>query len=95
MRYILNDETVEKFCEYGRNVWCITEADPYKCASRAIDATENFFRECEIPMTLTELGIDASRFEVMAEDAVKFGGLGGAYVPLDKEDVMAILKECL
>lgn len=57
--------------------------------------TENFFWVCEIPMTLTELGIDASQFEVMAEDAVNFGGLGSAYVPLDKEDVVAIRNESL
>lgn len=57
--------------------------------------TENFFWVCEIPMTFTELGIDASQFEVMAEDAVNFGGLGSAYVPLDKEDVVAILNESL
>ncbi|MBO5165353.1 MAG: iron-containing alcohol dehydrogenase [Lachnospiraceae bacterium] len=94
-RYILNDETVGKFCEYGRNVWNITEPDAYKCANMAIDATEEFFTECGIPMTLTELGIDDSKFEIMAEKAVRFGGLANAYVPLTKEDVVSILKACL
>ena len=42
MRYILSDATVEKFAEYGRNVWGIDEADDYKCANQAIDATEMF-----------------------------------------------------
>lgn len=95
MRYILKDETVEKFCEYGRSVWGITETDPYKCANLAIDATEEFFRKCRIPMTLSELGIDDAKIDVMAADAVKFGGLEGAYVPLNKEDVAAILRGCL
>lgn len=95
MRYILNDDTVGKFCEYGRNVWSITEPDPYKCATQAIDATESFFVECGIPMTLTELGIDSSRFDVMARDAVRFGNLKDAYVPLNEGDVTAILKACL
>lgn len=95
MRYILNDDTVGKFCEYARNVWSITEPDPYACANKAIDATEEFFKECGIPMTLTELGIDDSKFEVMARDAVKFGGLQEAYVPLNEEDVIHILRECL
>lgn len=95
MRYILNDDTVGKFCEYGRNVWSITEPDPYRCAHQAIDATERFFMECGIPMTLTEIGIDDSKFELMAQDAVKFGGLQDAYVSLTSEDVAAILRDCL
>lgn len=95
MRYILSEQTVEKFAEYARNVWGITESDAYRCANLGIDATEEFFRECGIPMTLSELGIDASKFDVMAEDAVKFGGLAQAYVALDKEDVVEILRMCL
>ncbi len=95
MRYILNDDTVAKFCEYGRNVWSITEPDAYKCANMAIDATEEFFVECGIPMTLTEIGIDESKFEIMAKKAVMFGGLAYAYVPLNEEDVVKILKNCI
>ena len=95
MRYILNDDTVEKFCEYGKNVWGITEKDAYQCANKAIDATENFFKECGIPMTLSEIGIDSSKFEIMAHDAVKFGGLHEAYVPLTEKDVEEILKACI
>lgn len=95
MRYILCDETVEKFAEYGRNVWKITEQDTYKCANMAIDATEQFFRDCGIPMTLTEIGIDASRIDVMAEDTIKYNDLDKAYVALTKEDVANILRACL
>lgn len=95
MRYILSDATVEKFCEYGRNVWDITEQDPYKCANMAIDATEQFFKDCGIPMTLTEIGIDASKIDVMAEDTIKYNALDRAYVALNKEDVANILRACL
>lgn len=95
MRYILNDATVDKFCEYGRNVWGIIEEDPYKCANMAIDATENFFKECGIPMTLGEVGIDDSKITIMAEKAARLGGLANAYVPLKVEDVEAILRDCL
>ncbi|MBR6638665.1 MAG: iron-containing alcohol dehydrogenase [Lachnospiraceae bacterium] len=95
MRYILNDNTVDKFCEYGRNVFDITEADPYKCANMAIDATEQFFKDCDIPMTLTEIGIDDSKLELMAEDTIKYNDLDRAYVPLNKADVLNILKACL
>lgn len=95
MRYILNDQTVDKFCEYGRNVWNITEEDKYKCANMAIDATEQFFKDCGIPMTLGEVGIDDSKLELMAEDTIKYNNMAGAYVALNKEDILAILKACL
>lgn len=95
MRYILNDDTVEKFAEYARNVWNCTEKDNWKAANYGIDATEEFFRDCGIPMQLRELGMDETHFEAMAEDAVKFGGLAYAYVPLTKQDVMEILKKSL
>lgn len=95
MRYILNDDTVAKFAEYGANVWGITETEPYKCANMAIDATENFFKECGIPMTLKEVGIDESKIEIMAENAVNRGGLSHAYVALNRDDVVSILRDCL
>ena len=46
-------------------------------------------------MTLSEVGINEEHFEVMAEKAVRIGGLKDAYVALTKEDVISILKECL
>ena len=95
MRYILSDVTVEKFGEYARNVWDIQEEDNWKAANYGIDATEEFFRDCGIPMKLSEVGIDESKFEAMAEDAVKFGGLEYAYVALEKKDVVEILKMSL
>ena len=95
MRYILSDATVEKFAEYGRNVWDIKEEDAYKCANMAIDATEQFFKDCGIPMTLGEIGIDDFKLELMAEDTIKYNDLSQAYVALDKEDVEKILRDCL
>ena len=95
MRYILNASTVEKFCEYGHNVWGIEEEDPYQCAKMAIDATEQFFKDCGIPMTLTELGIDDSKIDIMAEDTIKYNAMEYAYVPLNKEDIANILRESL
>ena len=95
MRYILSEATVDKFAEYARNVWDCKEEDNWKAANYGIDATEEFFRDCGIPMKLSEVGIDESKFEVMAEDAVKFGGLQYAYVALSKQDVVEILKMSL
>lgn len=95
MRYILNEQTIDKFVTYARNVWNIEEDDPFICANKAIDCTQQFFIDCGIPMTLKELGIDDTHFEEMAEKAVRIGGLANAYVPLSKEDVVKILRKCL
>lgn len=96
MRYILNEQTVDQFCQYAENVWEIEkEQDKFSMAKKAIDYTEKFFRDCGIPMTLTELGIGEEYFDKMAEKAVRFGGLEGAYVPLKEEDVKEILRMSL
>ncbi len=96
MRHILNEQTVGKFVAYAKNVWHLPEmTDPFAYANAAIDATEEFFKNCGIPMTFSEIGINEEHFEVLAEKAVRIGGLGEAYVPLTKEDVISILNMCL
>lgn len=97
MRYILSDQTVDKFVEYGLNVWHLNphEKDKYKIAHMAIDKTENFFKECGIPMTLKELNIDEKHITDMAKAAITHGQLDQAYVALNQEDVENILKACL
>lgn len=96
MRYVLNEKTVKKFVKYARNVWHMTEnQDEFELANRAIDATEKFFRDCKIPMTLTEIGIDSKYFKEMARKAVYNGSLIYSYVPLDESAVLEILEACL
>ncbi|MBN2849249.1 MAG: iron-containing alcohol dehydrogenase [Erysipelotrichaceae bacterium] len=95
MRHILNEDTVDKFCEYGVNVWKIPSDMPrFDLANAAIDATETFFETLKIPMTLHEVGIDESKFEIMAKKAVELGGLAYAYVPMNEKDVIEILEAC-
>jgi len=95
MRHILNEDTVDKFCEYGVNVWKLPSDMPrFDLANAAIDATETFFESLKIPMTLHEVGIDESKFEVMAKKAVELGGLAYAYVPMNEKDVIEILEAC-
>ncbi len=95
MRYILNDDTVGQFARYGENVWGIKETDPYKTANAAIDATENFFKSCGIPMTLGEVGIDDSKIDKMAEACVKNNNLSSAFMPLSADDIACILRSCI
>ena len=46
-------------------------------------------------MTLTEIGIDESKIDLMAEDTIKYNDLSNAFVPLTKEDISKILRMCL
>ncbi len=96
MRYVLNEQNVDKFVEYGVHVWGIDAGlEKFEIAKLAIDATEAFWTRLGIPMTLSELGINEEYFEEMAAHAVQMGGLPYAYVPLNQQDVVAILKMCL
>lgn len=95
MRHILNPQTVAKFDEYAINVWHIApSSDVYKLANDGIDATAHFFKSLGIPMTLSEVGIDSTKFELMAQRAIQLGNLAEAYVPLTLKDVVAIFKAC-
>lgn len=47
-------------------------------------------------MTLPEVGIEADKFEEMAQQAVAHSAIAEkAYVPLDVADIVAIYKDCL
>ena len=94
MRYVLNENTVKKFKEYGVNVWGLdSNGDDFAVANAAIDKTAEFFKQLGMPATLKEVGIDASLLDTMAEKAAK--GLKGAYQELTKEQVKEILEAAL
>lgn len=96
MRYVLSENTVDRFAHYGAAVWGIDPAaDRYEAARQAIDATEAFFRSLGVPMSLGELGIDDTCFETMAAHAVEAEGLAWAWQPLTEKDVVNILRMCL
>ena len=96
MRYVLNSETVKRFAMFARNVWDLDRADDYEAAIAGINLTEQFFIELGLPGTLSEIGIDDSKFELMASEAVRTSGLSTrAYVKLDTEDVVQIYRNCL
>ena len=94
MRHILSDKTVDKFAEYGVNVWRIDpDKDKFDIANEAIDKTEAFFKSIGMPVTLRELGItEKDKFEEMAHNLKD--SLGGTYVPMTDKDVLEILEAC-
>lgn len=96
MRHVLNEETVDRFVQYGKEVWGLEEqADRFETAKAAIAKTEDFFRSLGIAMHLSEVNIDETHFDEMAERAVKNGFLEYAWVPLEASDVRAILEASL
>lgn len=95
MEYILNEQTMARFCKYARNVWGLAGEDSMALAKQGIEKTYQFFKDCGIPMTLPEIGVDDSKLREMAEHANRNNRLAGAYVPLNADDVERILEMCM
>ena len=92
MEYALNDNTVNKFVEYGVNVWGLDDSsDKYEIAHNAIKKTREHFASLGIPSTLREVGIKEEKLEEMAKQATVRGKLG-SFKPLDAKDVLNIYK---
>ena len=95
MRYILNDDNVDRFVNYGVNVFGISpDKKPYEIAELAIQKTEEVFEKMGLKLSMQDLGItDESHFESMAERAAD--GLDECQVPLDKDKIVEIYRKCM
>lgn len=92
MKHVLNEETLPYFVRFGKNVWGLT-GEERDVALGGIQKLYEFFKACDIPMTLPEVGIDASKLDEMAQQAVKHSAIATkAFVPLEKADVLAIFE---
>lgn len=94
MEYVLSEENAHRFVDYAKNVWGIEGECEMTIARKSIEKTREFFTSLGTPKSLSEVGIDHDRFEIMAERAVKNGSLGTMQA-LDKEDVLAIYQMAL
>ncbi|MBV4418227.1 iron-containing alcohol dehydrogenase [Clostridium tyrobutyricum] len=95
MEYVLDNNTVDKFVEYGINIWSIDKnKDKFTIAHESIEKTRKFFNSLGLPARLKEVGIDEENFEKMAEGATRHGKLG-EFKPLSKQDVINIYKSAL
>ena len=93
MEFALNENTADKFADYGRNVWGSQAEDNMEISREAIRRTKEFFKEMSLPATLTEVGIDRTYFDIMAEKAE--AGCQGSFVELKKEDIISIFENAL
>ena len=73
MRYVYN-ENINMFVQFAVNVMGVEGSfrDPEAIVREGIDRLEAFFKSLGLPVTLTELGVDESNFEMMAKKATWF-----------------------
>lgn len=97
MEYCLDETTVSKYYQFGCNVFGLDASlEPMEVAKKSIELVKEFlYQTLGLKSTFTDIGIDDSNFEVMAEKAVMLGGLAHAFKPLNKEDVVNIFKMCM
>lgn len=100
MKYLLDrDKTVaEDFARFGINVLGIKDdKNQIEVAYKTIEVFQDFIKdELNIPVSLSEIGLDDSKFEEMADKAL--GGLkslSAAYRELTREDILGIYNLCL
>lgn len=100
MRYVYK-ENLNMFVQFAVNVMGVEASfrEPERIALEGIDRLEHFFRTINLPITLSELGIDNTNFELMAKKATWFdnekeipiGGLKKLYW----QDIAEIYKMAL
>lgn len=96
MEYVLDETTVAKFYQFGTNVFDIDKnLSPMEVAKKAIEMLSDFlFNQLKLNKTLSEIGIDDLKFEIMAEKACR-GDVIKGFKPLYQEDIEKIYKMCL
>ncbi len=97
LEYILNEETKKDIYKLGVNVFGVeNDLDELIGARKTIDAMKDyFFRILGLQSTLSEIGINEEKFEIMATNACFADGVLPGYIHLTKEDVINIYKMCL
>lgn len=95
MRYVLSEETVDRFARYAKEVWGVSGDDKFEIAKDGIDKTEQFFISLGMPTTFYSVGISDDRIKEMAMEAYRTNNeFKRAYVKLSVEDIESILNMC-
>ncbi|MFI3256844.1 MAG: iron-containing alcohol dehydrogenase [Spirochaetales bacterium] len=96
-RYVCKENTA-RFAQFARNVFSVEESSDEKACLAGIEATENFFRSINMPVSIKELGYDLSEKEI-DELAYKCSfekkRTIGSFKVLDYEDIRTIYKNAL
>ncbi len=94
----LYKDAISRFARFARNVWGITDADDTAAAEAGIKRTEEFFKSLDMPVSLTELGVNPSDadFRDLAMDATMQDTAKLSRIrPLDAADAERIYRAAL
>ena len=95
MRYVLCEETLDKFYEFAVHVWGVApDEDKMDVAIEGINRVWKFYHDIGMPLTLTEVGITNPDLEKVSAQATRNGDIGRFY-RLTKDDVKQILTNAL
>ncbi len=95
MEFALSADTKARFARFARQVFDVSESSDWVAARLGIDKLSAFFKGLGMPTSLSEVGIDHSRLEEMAAEAVRTSGIATrAYVKLQEADVLHIFENC-
>ena len=95
MKYVFRHD-LNRFVQFAVRVWGVDleYGSLEAVALEGIRKMELFFRECNLPVRLSDLNINGDKIEEMADKAVQYGDIGN-FVRLGKKDVLEILKLAL
>ncbi|MDO4747642.1 MAG: iron-containing alcohol dehydrogenase [Eubacteriales bacterium] len=96
LRYCLNEKNVDKYVQFGVNVFDIDKSLPkMEIANLAIDKLADFFfNTLSLDDTFTKVGIKREDFKLMAQKACEGGTIHG-FVDLDAKDIEKIFEMCI
>ena len=93
--YVWQDNP-ERFARFAENVWGITAGTTEEKAQKGIEATLAYFKEIDMPVNFTELGIGVQNKEMIEylADMVTSNGTKtvATFHPIDKETAMEIYQ---
>lgn len=95
MEYCLDETTVDKYVQYGVNVFGIdAKMDKMVIAKESIRRTAEFlFDTLGLQRTLSEVGIKREDYPIMAQKACRYGDIKG-FKTLTPQDVERIFEMC-
>ncbi len=91
MKKVLDENSMEKFYEYGKNVWNL-DGSKEEVAKKSIEKTAEFFKSLGLPQHLKDFQIIESDFEKIADNALNHRKIG-RFKKLSKEDIIDILRD--
>ncbi len=96
LRYTLNENTVDRYYKFGVNLWGIDSTLPkMEIAKKSIECLEKFvYKDLELTDNLSNLNIDSTNFEEMANRICSNGPVEG-FIDMYKKDIIKIFEECL